>query len=86
MTHTKNHFDTITINVKESGFSSADFLLAEFHKYGINLRKIDDELVQIAFNETTSIVDLDEMIEIFAELKGKTTSSGFLSEKFYEDR
>jgi len=61
-------------------------LLAEFHKYGINLRKIDDELVQIAFNETTSIVDLDEMIEIFAELKGKTTSSGFLSDKFYEDR
>ena len=26
------------------------------------------------------------MIEIFAELKGKTTSSGFLSDKFYEDR
>lgn len=61
-------------------------MLSEFHKYGINLRKIDDELVQIAFNETTSIVDLDELIEIFAELKGKTVSTGFLSEKFYEVR
>jgi glycine dehydrogenase len=72
--------------VKDSGFSSADYVLAEFHKYGINLRKIDDDHVSVAFNETTSIVDLDELIEIFADLKGKKTSSGFLTEKFYEEK
>lgn len=76
----------MAINTKESGFSSSDYVISEFHKYGINLRKIDDELVSIAFNETTSIVDLDELIEIFAELKDKTNSSGFLTESFYEDR
>jgi glycine dehydrogenase len=86
VTHKKNHFDSVTINVKESGFSSSDFVLAEFHKYGINLRKVDDGNIGIAFNETTSIVDLDEIIEVFAELKGKSTSTGFLSQEFYENR
>jgi hypothetical protein len=76
----------VTICIKESGFSSADYVLAEFHKYGINLAKINDNTVGISFNETTSITDLDELIEVFAELKGKSTSSGFLSEKFYEGR
>ncbi len=42
VTAKKSHFDTITIDTKDSGFSSSDFLLAEFHKYGINLRKVDD--------------------------------------------
>jgi len=86
VTHKTNHFDTVVINAKNSGFSSSDYVLAEFHKYGINLRKICDELVGISFNETSSIVDLDELIEIFADLKGKTNSSGFLSEQFYEDK
>lgn len=60
--------------------------MAEFHKFGINLRKIDDDLVGISFNETTSIVDLDEIIEIFAEIKGKRTSYDYLPDKFYEDK
>src|SRR4051812_6932177 len=69
-THKVNHFDTVTISCKDSSFSSPDYLIAEFHKYGINLRKVDDDQVGISFNETTTIVDLDEVIEIFAELKG----------------
>jgi glycine dehydrogenase len=40
-TDSKNHFDTITVKVAESGFTSPDFILAEFHKYGINIRKVD---------------------------------------------
>ena len=86
VTHKQNHFDTIVINAKNSGFSSSDFVLAEFHKYGINLRKVDENHVGISFNETTSIVDLDELIEIFADLKGKSHSPGFLSEQFYENK
>ena len=54
VTHKTDHFDTVTINVADSGFSSSDFILAEFHKYGVNLRKINDSLVSISFNETTS--------------------------------
>lgn len=73
ITHNTDHFDTVTVNVTESGFSSPDFVLAEFHKYGINLRKVDEHHVSISFNEVTSIVDLDELVEIFAELKEKNT-------------
>lgn len=86
MTDGTNHFDTVSIDVKKSGFSSSDSVLAEFHKYGINLRKVDDNTVSVAFNEITSIVDLDEVIEIFAQLKGKNASKGFLTEKYYENK
>jgi glycine dehydrogenase len=65
------HFDTLTVDCKKSGFSSSDYLLAEFHKFGINLRKVDENLVGISFNETSTIQDLTELIEIFADLKGK---------------
>lgn len=87
VTHKNNHFDTVTINAKESGFSSADYVVSEFHKFGINLRKIDDDLVSISFNETTNLVDLDEIIEIFADIKEKSTpSSNYMTPHFYEDR
>lgn len=46
-------FDTIAIDCKASGFSSADWLLAEFSKFDCNLRKIDNNTVGITFNETT---------------------------------
>jgi hypothetical protein len=81
-----NHFDTITIDAKASGFTSADYVVSEFHKYGMNLRRIDDRLVSISFNEVTSLVDLDEMIEIFSDLKQKQPSTGFLTEAYYQNR
>ena len=62
-------FDTIVLKSRESGFTSSDYVLAEFHKYGINLRKIDENLVGISLNEVMNFLDLDELIEIFAELK-----------------
>ncbi len=70
LTHNQNFFDTITLDCSSSGFSSSDFLLSEFHKFGINLRKVDENLVSISFNETTTLADLDEVVEIFVELKG----------------
>ena len=85
-THKTNHFDTVTIDTKSSGFSSADFVLSEFHKFGINLRKIDEDHVSISFNETTTIVDLDELIEIFADLKQKRLNESYMSDTFYENR
>ena len=77
----------MTINTRDSQFSSPDYVLAEFHKFGINLRKVDDEHVQIAFNETTTMYDLDEVIEIFAEVKGKRSVIGnYMSDHFYLDK
>jgi hypothetical protein len=35
----------------------------------MNLRVVDENQVGISINETTNLVDLDEIIEVFAELK-----------------
>lgn len=88
MTDKKSHFDTVTIDVKASGLQSADQVVSEFHKYGINLRRVDDNHVGVSFNETNNLIDLDELIEVFADLKHKPLSpcSGFLTDKFYENR
>ena len=69
ITQEDNFFDTIAIDVAASDLSSADAVLAEFHKYGINLRKIDENTVGISINEYTTIKDLAELVEIFAILK-----------------
>jgi len=58
-THHQNYFDTIAINVKDSGLSSADYLLSEFHKFGINIRKIDNDTVSFSFDELTNMYDLE---------------------------
>ena len=72
-------FDTVCIKVNESGFSSADFLVAEFHKLGINIRKIDNDHVSLSFDEVTTLFDLDQVIEVLANLKRGTMSRDYVS-------
>lgn len=69
VTDSTNYFDTIAIDVKASGFSSSDWVLSEFHKQGINLRKIDDQIISISVDELTTLFDLDQLIEIFHQMK-----------------
>jgi len=69
VTDSDNFFDTIAIDTRSSDLSSSDNVVAEFHKFGINLRKINEDLVGISMNEYTTIGDLAEIIEIFAILK-----------------
>ena len=69
VTDSNNFFDTIAIDARASDLGSTDSVLAEFHKFGINLRKIDDNLVGLSMNEYTTIGDLAELIEVFAMLK-----------------
>jgi len=85
--HPENFFDTVTIDCKASGFSSADFVLAEFHKIGINLRKIDVNTVGISMNEAVTIDDLSKITEHFAFIKEKKESQAdkYLSPQHYED-
>jgi glycine dehydrogenase len=85
-TDKKDHFDTVAINVMESGFSSADFILAQFHKHGINLRKINSNHVGISFDELTTIYDLDNIIDIFASLKKGSRKTDFTALDDYEGR
>lgn len=86
ITHPNNFFDTVTIDCQASGFSSADYLVSEFHKYDINLRKISDNLVGISLNESTTIDDLATLIEVFAFVKDKTMEIGeYIDKDRFED-
>jgi glycine dehydrogenase len=81
-----NHFDTVTIDAVASGFSSSDDVVSEFHKYGINLRRVCDSYVSISFNETSNLVDLDELIEIFADLKSASIPKDLLTDAYYQSK
>jgi glycine dehydrogenase len=70
-TSSSNYFDTAAIDVIASGFSSADYLISEFHKFGINIRKVDNSTVSLSFDELTTIYDLEEVIEILVGIKKK---------------
>ena len=86
VTHPLNFFDTLTIDVKASGFSSADYVLSEFHKHDINLRKVDENHVGISINEQTTIDDLATLIEVFAYIKDQIEEVGdYLAANSFED-
>ena len=86
VTEHDNFFDTIAIDTQASDLGSSDAILAEFHKFGINLRKIDENLVGISMNEYTTIADLAEIIEIFAiqkEVAPEESDESYLDANFY---
>ena len=86
VTDTNKFFDTIVIDCHASGFSSSDYLLAEFHKNDINLRRVSENLAGITLNETTTIDDLADVIEIFAFIKNHCNEQGtYLSNTRFED-
>ena len=76
VSHPTNFFDTLTIDCAKSFKTTSDYVLSEFHKRDINLRKVDDKIVGISINETTTIDDLADLIEIFAFLKGRSEDVG----------
>ena len=81
------YFDTVAIKISESGLTSPDFVVAQFHKYGINIRKIDNNTVSVSFDELTSLYNLDELIEIFINIKKKKVSKNqVLPFEMYEKR
>jgi glycine dehydrogenase len=73
VTDKMRRFDTIAIDAIDSGFSSTDFLLAEFHKREINIRKIDERHASVSFDETSTLYDLDILINIFKTIKRRRT-------------
>jgi len=63
-------FDTIRINLK--GKTTANELMSVLVKKGINIRKLNDNEVSVALDETTTEKDVSLLLEGFAEAaKGK---------------
>jgi len=84
ITSKTDNFDTIVFDAKASNLSSADRVVADFHRYGINLRKLDDHFVGITIKETTNITRLATLIEIFALLlEKKTLGETYLADDWF---
>ena len=62
-----SYFDTITVKANASSLKT----IAE--KQEVNFLYIDDETVSIAVNEATSLQDIQQIVNIFAEALGKGT-------------
>jgi glycine dehydrogenase len=62
-------FDTVTIDLKTSGFD-AEFVAKEFKKNQINIRHVKDSFVSVTVNETTTLADMEDVINIFHNIKG----------------
>jgi len=62
-------FDTILVK------ADANKVKAIAEKQEVNFYYVDSETISIAFNETTSVADINQIIAIFAEATGKTTES-----------
>jgi len=48
--------------------------LSEFHKFGINIRKIDNNTIALSFDELTNMFDLEQVIELLVALKKRKFS------------
>ena len=85
-TKNESRFDTVAIDAVASGFSSADYLQAEFHKHDINIRKVDGAIVSISFDETSTLYDLDMLISIFRAMKKRSYSVEISDEFSYYEK
>jgi glycine dehydrogenase len=65
----KNFFDTILIETPAG--IAADKIISLAIKKEMNFRKVEDNLVGLSFDETTSLNDVNEILDVFAEAAGK---------------
>jgi glycine dehydrogenase len=71
--NTGSHLFFDTVRVELSGKSSAD-VIATAEKHGINVRALNNNVVTIALDETTTKKDLETLVTIFSEVTGKKSS------------
>jgi len=60
---------------------------AQYHKYGINIRKVDNNTISFSFDEVSNLYDLDQLVEVFASIKKKRfTEANYMPFEHYEGR
>lgn len=72
---TDNYFDTVTIRTEDS-----TALRAIAESKGVNFRYLEQGNVSISFDETKTLTDVEELLNIFAEANGKDTKINLKSE------
>ena len=68
-------FDTLTIMTKDK----TDKIISDAEKLKINLRKINNEMVGVALDETTNLSDLNKLVKIFTGIDQHYTEIDLLS-------
>lgn len=72
-TQNQNFFDTITVN---TATLSAEEVMNAGWAAEMNFRKVDDEHVSITLDETVELDDLNELVNVFAQLVNKEIAIG----------
>jgi glycine dehydrogenase len=68
----EHYFDTIRVRLARGAEQVRGGALSR----GINLRYVDGETIDVALNETVSPADVREIVDVFAEATGASTSGG----------
>jgi glycine dehydrogenase len=74
-------FDTISIDVSGESKNVAQ-ILNIFEKEGINLGAINEKTISVSINETTTLAELEQLIQIFGGIKSKKISVKFEDTKY----
>ncbi len=75
-------FDSVFIDAKKSGLA-IDIIIATFEKHQINLRKVNENVFSVTLNETTSLKDLEQLVNIFLSLKGEKSTFDISQDKAF---
>ena len=70
---TKNHFDTVMVDLKDSTLVSK--IISELSEKQINVRKIGDTQVSVTFDEASSLKELHSLLGAFSSGKTKDVNA-----------
>lgn len=80
-TEKRSMFDTISIDISNET-NDLKTILKKFEDENINLGVIDKKTINVSLNETTTLAELEKLIEVFGSLKGKTPKVDFENTKY----
>jgi len=76
----ENYFDTLRIQVKDR--KQAERILQLAFESGYNLRFIEDKYIGISLDETSTLQDVEKLLNVFTRIKGAPVKPGALDDSF----
>jgi glycine dehydrogenase len=76
----ENYFDTLRIQAEDK--KQADRILQLAVEAGYNLRFVEDKYIGISLDETSTVQDVETILNVFTQIKGDPAKSGSLNNFF----
>jgi glycine dehydrogenase len=76
----ENYFDTLRILVADK--KQAEHILQLAVEAGYNLRFIEDKYIGISLDETSTLEDIETILNVFTQIKGESVKAGSLDDSF----